>query len=51
MEECPTLLGKIWEKRNRTTKMFNGFQLKLGMKDRNINIVMHGGAKTGNDAV
>jgi hypothetical protein len=31
--------------------MFSGFQPKRGMKDGNINIVTHGGAKTGNDAV
>jgi hypothetical protein len=37
--------------RKREIRMSSGFLQKQGMTERNINIVMHGGAKIGNDTV
>jgi hypothetical protein len=51
MEECPTLLGKIQEKRNQNNQNVQWISAKARDEGRNINIVMHGGAKTGNDTV
>jgi hypothetical protein len=50
-EECPTLLGKIQEKRNQNNQNVQWISAEVRDEGRNINIVTHGGAKTGNDAV
>jgi hypothetical protein len=50
-EECPTLLGKIQEKRNQNNQNFQWISAEERDEGRNINIVMQGGAKTGNDVV
>jgi hypothetical protein len=51
MEECPTLLGKIQEKRNQNNQNVQWISAEVRDEGRNINIVTWGGAKTGNDAV
>jgi hypothetical protein len=50
-EECPTLLGKIQEKWNQNNQNVQWISTEAREDGRNINIVMHGGAKTGDDAV
>jgi hypothetical protein len=50
-EDCPTLLGKIQEKRNKKNQNVQWIYTEVRDDGRNINIVMHGGAKTGNDIV
>jgi hypothetical protein len=50
MEECPTLLGKIQEKRNQFNQNVQWITVEVRDERRNINIVTGGGAKTGNDA-
>jgi hypothetical protein len=50
-EECPTLLVKIQEKRNHNNHNVQWISTKSRDDERNINIVMHGGDKTGNDIV
>jgi hypothetical protein len=50
-EECPTLLGKIQEKRNQNNQNVQWISAEARDEGRNINIVTCGGAKTGNDAV
>jgi hypothetical protein len=44
---CPTLLGKIQEKRNQKNHNVQWIVVEAKDDGRNINIVMHGGAKTG----
>jgi hypothetical protein len=51
MEECPTLLGKIQEKRNQNNHNVQWISVEVRDDGRNINIVTRGGAKTRNDAV
>ena len=46
-----TLLGKIQEKRNQNNHNVQWISAEERDEGRNINIVTHGGAKTGNDAV
>jgi hypothetical protein len=50
-EECPTLLGKIQEKRNQNNQNVQWISAEVRDEGRNINIVTQGGAKIGNDAV
>ena len=51
MEECPTLLVKIQEKRNWNNQNVQWISAEVRDEGRNINIVKRGGAKIGNDAV
>jgi hypothetical protein len=51
IEEYPTLLGKIQEKRNRKNHNVQWISVEMRDEGRNINIVTRGGAKIGNDAV
>jgi hypothetical protein len=50
-EECPTLLGKIQEKRNQNNQNFQWISAEVRDDERKINIVTRGGAKIGNDVV
>jgi hypothetical protein len=50
-EECPTLLGKIQEKRNQNNQNFQWISAEAKDDGRNINIVMRGGAKIGPNTV
>jgi hypothetical protein len=50
-EDCPTLLGKIQEKRNQNNQNVQWISAEARDDGRNINIVTRGGAKTGTDAV
>jgi hypothetical protein len=50
IEEFPTLLGKIQEKRNQNNQNVQWIYAKARDDGRNINIVMRVGAKTGPDA-
>jgi hypothetical protein len=50
-EDCPTLLGKIQEKRNQNNQNVQWISAEARDDGRNINIVTQGGAKTGTDAV
>jgi hypothetical protein len=50
-EECPTLLGKIQEKWNQNNQNVQWISTEVRDDGRNINIVTHGGAKTGYDTV
>jgi hypothetical protein len=49
-EDCTTLLGKIQEKQNQNNRNVQWISTEVREDGRNINIVMHGGAKTGDDA-
>jgi hypothetical protein len=51
IEECPTLLGKIQEKRNQNNQNVHWISTEARDDGRNINIVTRGGAKIGTDAV
>ena len=51
MEDCPTLFGKIQEKRNQHNQNVQWISVEARDDDRNINIVTQGGMKTGNDVV
>jgi hypothetical protein len=46
MEECPTLLRKIQEKRNQNNQNVQWISLEARDEGQNINIVTHGGDKT-----
>jgi hypothetical protein len=46
-EECLTLLVKIQEKRNQNNQNVQWISAEARDEGRNINIVTHGGAKTG----
>jgi hypothetical protein len=50
-EDCPTLLGKIQEKRNQNNMNVQWISAEVRDDGRNINIVMHGGAKERVDIV
>jgi hypothetical protein len=50
-EDCPTLLGKIQEKKNKNNQNVQWIFAEARDDGRNINIVTHGGAQTGYDAV
>ena len=50
-EECSTLLGKIQEKRNQNNRNVQWISKEVRDEGKNINIVIQGGYKTGNDAV
>jgi hypothetical protein len=50
-EECPTLLGKIQEKRNQNNQNVQWILAEERDEGKNINIVTRGGSKLGNDAV
>jgi len=50
-EECPTLLGKIQEKRNQNNQNVQWIYAKAKDDGRNINIVTQGGSKIGADTV
>jgi hypothetical protein len=50
-EECSTLLVKIQEKRNQNNQIFQWISAEARDNERNINIVTHGGTKTGSDVV
>jgi hypothetical protein len=50
-EECSTLLVKIQEKRNQNNQNIQWISREVRDEGRNINIVMRGGDKIGNDAV
>jgi hypothetical protein len=50
-EKCPTLLMKIQEKRNQNNQNVQWISAEVSDEGQNINIVTHGGAKTGTDAV
>jgi hypothetical protein len=50
-EECPTLLGNIQEKRNQNNQNIQWISVEVRDKRQNINIVTHGGAKMGDDAI
>jgi hypothetical protein len=51
IEGCPTLLGKIEEKRNQKNKNVQWIFAEAKDDGRNINIGMCGGTKTGPSAV
>jgi hypothetical protein len=51
MEECPTLLGKIQEKRNQNNQNVQWISAEARDEGRNINIVTCGGDKIGNNVV
>jgi hypothetical protein len=48
-EECLTLLVKIQEKRNQNNQNVQWISAEVREEGRNINIVMRGGTKTGNN--
>jgi hypothetical protein len=50
-EECLTLLVNIQEKRNQNNQNVQWISAEARDEGWNINIVTHGGAKTGNDIV
>jgi hypothetical protein len=50
-EECPPLLVKIQEKRNHNNQNVQWISAEARDDGWNINIVTHGGTKTGSDAV
>jgi hypothetical protein len=50
-EDCPTLLGKIEEKRNQNNQNVQWIFAKARDDGRNINIVTRGSSKTRTDAV
>jgi hypothetical protein len=50
-EECPTLLGKIQEKRNQNNHNVQWISAEVRDEGRNINIVTRRGNKIGNDAL
>ena len=49
-EDCATLLGKIHEKQNQNNQNVQWISIEAREDGRNKNIVMHGGAKTRDDA-
>jgi hypothetical protein len=49
-EECHALLGNIQEKKNQNNHKDEWISIKSRDEGQNINIVMHRGAKIGNDA-
>jgi hypothetical protein len=51
IEDCPTLLRKIQEKINKNNQNVQWIYEEVRDDGRNINIVTHGGAKTGDDTV
>ena len=51
IEECPTLLVKIQEKRNQNNQNVQWISAEATNEGQNINIVTHGGAKTGTGVV
>jgi hypothetical protein len=51
MEGYPTLLGNVQEKMNQNNQNFQWISAEAWDEGRNINIVLHKGAKTGPDAV
>jgi hypothetical protein len=51
IEECPTLLGNIQEKRNQNNQNIQWISTEARDEGININIVTRGGAKTRNDTV
>jgi hypothetical protein len=51
IEECPTLLVKIQEKRNQNNQNVQWISVEARDDIQNINIVTHGGTKKINDAV
>jgi hypothetical protein len=48
-EEFLTLLGKIQEKRNKNNEIVQWISVEERDLGQNINIVMHGGGKMGNN--
>jgi hypothetical protein len=50
-EECPTLLGKIQEKRNQNNWNVHWISVEFKEDGRNINIIIRGDSKKGNDTV
>jgi len=50
-KECPTLLGKIHEKRNKKNHNVQWISVEVRDDRKNINIVMCRGDKTGNNVV
>jgi hypothetical protein len=48
-EECTILVVKIQEKRNQNNQNVQWISAEARDERQNINIVMHGGAKTRND--
>jgi hypothetical protein len=50
-EDCPTLLGKIQDKRNQNNNNVQWISTESRDGGRNINIVTRGGDKTGIDTV
>jgi hypothetical protein len=50
-KDYPTLLGKIWEKRNHNNQNAQWISTEARENGININIVMRGGAKTRPDVV
>jgi hypothetical protein len=50
-KECPTLLVKIQENRNQNNQNVQWISAEAREDRWNINIVTHGGTKTGNDTV
>jgi hypothetical protein len=50
-EDYPTLLGKIQDKINQNNQNVQCIFAKVRDDGRNINIVTHGGSKTGDDAI
>jgi hypothetical protein len=50
-KDCPTLLGKIQEKRNQNNPNVQWISAEAMDDGRNINIVTRGGGNTGDDVV
>jgi hypothetical protein len=50
-EDCPTLLGKIQEKRNQRNQTVQWISIEERDDGRHINILTRGGSKTGYYAV
>jgi hypothetical protein len=50
-KDCPSLLGKIQEKRNQNNQNVQWISTEARDDGRNINIVTQGGSKTGIDVV
>jgi hypothetical protein len=51
IEDCPTLLGNIQDKRNNNNRNVHWISAEARDDKRNINIITHGGAKTKPDTV
>jgi hypothetical protein len=51
IEECPSLLVKIQEKKNQNNQNIQWISAEARDDEWNINIVTQGGTKIGNDAV